>query len=271
MSATAISLDLERLVEERGRGGLSYGLADVVNIARRNLIKSVRNPQVIVFTTIQPVMLLLLFTYVFGGVVRIPDYVEYLVPAILIQTTSFASMGTGVGLATDLQEGIFDRFRSLPIARGAVLAGRTLADLVRMAFQLVLMLIVAYIVGFRFRAGVLPALGSCGIALLFGFTWSWIAAALGLAVKDPEAAQAAMFVWVFPVTFVSSAFAPVNTLKGFLQPFARINPITSTADAMRALATGGPTFTFVWHTVAWMGAILLVFTTLSVRTYRRAV
>lgn len=268
-----IAADLAGLVRERGRGGLAHTVSDIANVTRRNLIKIFRIPQYIVFSTIQPVMILLLFTYVFGGTINIPGvkYVDFVVPAVLIQTTTFAAMSTGFGLATDLQTGMVDRFRSLPIARSAVLAGRTFADGARTLFQVLLMVVVAHIVGFRFHAGVAPAFALVATAVVFGFAFSWISAFIGLAVRDPETAQVAGFVWVFPLTFASAAFVPLEALPGWMQSFARVNPISSTAAAMRSFALGGPTFTHVWHTFLWLGAIIAVFSILSVRVYRRVV
>lgn len=265
--------DVAARVRPREEGGLAYAAQDILNIVRRNLIKNYRLPQIVIFTTIQPVMLLLLFTFVFGGSIKIPGvkYVDYVVPAVLLQSVCFGSTSTGISLAVDLQQGMIDRFRSLPIARSAVLAGRTIADSVRTLFQLTLMVIVAYAIGFRFHAGPVAAVAMVALALFFGFSFSWISATIGLMVKEEEAVQAATFVWIFPLVFASSAFVPLLSLPGWLQSFARANPITSASDALRALALGGPTFTPVWHTLAWLGAILAVFTTLAVRTYRKTV
>jgi ABC-2 type transport system permease protein/oleandomycin transport system permease protein len=268
--------ELAIIVEERGGGGLRSTFSDVLQVTKRNLIKMLRIPQQIIFSTIQPVMLLLLFTYVFGGLVTgaLPGgirYRDYILPAVLIQTVTFAAMATGIGLATDLQTGMIDRFRSLPMARSAYLAGRNLADGVRVVVQIVLMVVVGYVIGFRFHAGPIPALGMVAVCVLFGLSFSWISAFIGISLRDPETTQAAGFIWMFPFIFASTAFSPVERLPGWMQGWARINPISSTADSVRALALGGPTFTATWHALAWIIGIMVVFSVLSVRAYRQAV
>jgi len=182
----------------------------------------------------------------------------------------FGSTQTGVGLAEDLSRGMVDRFRSLPMARSAVLAGRTVSDTVRNLFVVSLMLVVGTLVGFRFHAGVVPALGAVGLALAFGLAFSWISALIGLSVGDVESAQAAGFVWVFPLVFASSAFVPVESMPGWLQVFVRANPVTITVNALRALSLGGPTARPVLQSLAWIVGILLVFVPLAVNRYRRA-
>jgi len=273
MTTGTVFADVAGIVAQRGHGGVPTAVSDILNVTRRNLIKNIRTPQVVIFSAIQPVLILLLFTYVFGGIASVPgvSYKLFVVPAVLIQTMSFSAMSTGIALTTDLAEGMIDRFRSLPITRSAVLAGRTMADLARSTFSLGLMILVSYGIGFRFKAGALPALGAIGVAMLFAFAFSWISATIGLAVKDPEAAQAAGFIWIFPLIFASTAFTPLDRLPGWMQPWARINPISSTAEALRALSLGGPTTTPLWHAVAWLAGIVVVFSVLSVRVYRRTV
>ncbi|TML93451.1 MAG: ABC transporter permease [Actinobacteria bacterium] len=240
-------------------------------MTRRNLVRYVRVPNLLVFSTIQPVMFVLLFTYVFGGAVRIPSgsYKDFLLPGILVQTVIFGSTQTGVGLADDLSRGMIDRFRSLPMARSAVLAGRTLSDTVRNLFVVLLMIGVGLLIGFRFHAGFISAVGAIVLAVLFGLAFSWISAFIGMAVRDVESAQTAGFIWIFPLVFASAVFVPVATMPGWLQSFARVNPVTNTAEAVRALCQGGPTATHVFHSMAWILGILLVFVPLSVRRYRR--
>ena len=247
---------------------------DAVAIAGRNLIAYRRVPQLLVFSTIQPVIFVLLFRYVFGGAVQsLPGvpYVDYLMPGIFVQTTVFGAIGTAIGLATDLKSGLLERFRSLPMARSAVLAGRTLADLTRNVFVTALMVLVGFAVGFRVHTGALPFLFGMALVLLFGYALSWVFATVGLAVGDPETAQAAAFPVMAPLVFASSAFVPVETMPGWLQPFAEHQPVSVTASAVRALVIGGPTTSYVLQSLAWSAAILLVFAPIAVRRYRRTV
>jgi ABC transporter DrrB family efflux protein len=255
------------------RRPLWWTFADAAAVTRRNLYRYVRVPTLLLFSTIQPIMFVLLFTYVFGGAIQVAgvdNYIDFLMAGILVQTVIFGSTQTGVGLAEDMSRGMVDRFRSLPMARSAVLAGRTLSDTVRNLFVVCLMLVVGTLVGFRFHAGVVPALGAVGLALAFGLAFSWISALIGLSVRDVESAQAAGFVWVFPLVFASSAFVPIATMPGWLQAFADINPVTITVNALRALTLGGPTVRPVLEALAWIAGILLVFVPLAVNRYRRA-
>jgi ABC-2 type transport system permease protein len=255
------------------RRPLWWTFADAAAVTRRNLYRYVRVPTLLLFSTIQPIMFVLLFTYVFGGAIQVAgvdNYIDFLMAGILVQTVIFGSTQTGVGLAEDMSRGMVDRFRSLPMARSAVLAGRTLSDTVRNLFVVCLMLVVGTLVGFRFHAGVVPAVGAVGLALAFGLAFSWISALIGLSVRDVESAQAAGFVWVFPLVFASSAFVPVATMPGWLQAFAEINPVTITVNALRALTLGGPTVRPVLEALAWIAGILLVFVPLAVNRYRRA-
>lgn len=254
---------------------LRWVVADALVLTRRNLLKYVRVPTLLAFSTIQPVMFVLLFNYVFGGAIGAAtpgvEYIDFLMPGIFVQVSVFGSTNTGVGLAEDMSKGLVDRFRSLPMARSAVLAGRTTGDLIRNMFVVVLMTVVGVLIGFRFHAGLPKAVAALLLAAVFGLAFSWISATIGLAVKDVEAAQAAGFVWVFPLVFASSAFVPVETMPDWLQAFADANPITVTVDAIRALVLGGPVWTHLWKSLAWIGGILAVFVPLSVNQYRRAV
>jgi ABC transporter DrrB family efflux protein len=255
------------------RRPLWWTFADAAAVTRRNLYRYIRVPTLLLFSTIQPIMFVLLFTYVFGGAIQVAgvdNYIDFLMAGILVQTVIFGSTQTGVGLAEDMSRGMVDRFRSLPMARSAVLAGRTLSDTVRNLFVVCLMLVVGTLVGFRFHAGVVPAVGAVGLALAFGLAFSWISALIGLSVRDVESAQAAGFVWVFPLVFASSAFVPVATMPGWLQAFADINPVTITVNALRALTLGGPTLRPVLEALAWIAGLLLVFVPLAVNRYRRA-
>jgi ABC transporter DrrB family efflux protein len=252
-------------------------ISDILAVTRRNLIRYIRVPSLLVFSTIQPVMFVLLFRYVFGSAIRgaptFPyPYVDYLMPGIFVQTVIFGSTQTGVGLAEDLTKGMIDRFRSLPMARSAVLAGRTLSDTVRNAFVVVLMTIVGYLVGFQIHTSIVPAVGGVVLALAFGLAFSWISAWIGLAVRDVESTQAASFIWIFPLEFASTAFAPLAFLPGWLQAWAKVNPVSVTVDSLRALLEGWPSQGYhLWTSIAWVVGILVVFVPLSVNKYRRSV
>ncbi len=249
----------------------SAAFADAMVIARRNLIRIARTPQLLVFATIQPVMFVLLFRYVFGGSINVPGttYVDYLIPGIIVQTVVFGATSTAVGLSQDMSNGIIDRFRSLPMARSAVLAGRTIADLVRNVFVVMLMLLVGTGVGFRFHNGFGPAVAAVLVALLLGYCLSWVFALVGLSVPDPESAQLAGFLPVFPLVFASSVFTSVGTMPGWLQSFAKVQPVTRAANTVRALTQGGPVATNLLWTILWSVAILAVFAPLAVRRYRK--
>jgi len=247
-------------------------IRDALTVTARNLIAYTRVPQLVVFSTVQPVIFVLLFRYVFGGALRIPGsvpYVDYLMPGIFVQTTVFGSLGTAVGLAADLKSGLLERFRSLPMARSAVLAGRTTADLARNVFVVALMLAVGFAVGFHLHTNVLALLAGLGLVLLFGYTMSWVFATVGLAVGDPETAQAAAFPVLAPLVFASSVFVPVSSMPSWLQGFAAHQPVSVTASAVRALLIGGPTTSWVLQSIAWCAGILLVFAPLAVRKYRK--
>jgi len=250
---------------------LAWTIPDTLVITRRNLLRFVRLPQLLIFSTVQPVMLLLLFNYVFGGAIHTGpfNYIQYLLPGFLVQIVVFGSAQTSVGLAEDLSRGMIDRFRSLPMARAAVLAGRTLADTLRYTFLVLLMIGVGSIIGFRFENGAAFAVAAALLAVLFGFAFTWISAFIGMSVKDVETAQVAGFVWIFPIVFASSMLVPVETMPGWLQAFAKINPVTVTVDTVRALSLGGEIITPLWKCFAWIGGILLIFLPLAVMRYRR--
>ncbi|MBV8159625.1 MAG: ABC transporter permease, partial [Acidimicrobiia bacterium] len=259
-----------------GRIPPAWVVNDAVLLTKRNLLRYLRLPNLLVFSTIQPVMFVLLFSYVFGGAIKVAlppgtHYIDFLMAGIFIQAVIFGSMQTGVGLSDDLAKGMVDRFRSLPMARSAVLAGRTLSDTVRNVFVVTLMTFVGFLVGFRFHAEFLSCIFGLGLAVLFGFSFCWISAFIGMSVRDPESAQAAGFVWVFPLLFASSAFVPLQTMPDWLQAFARNNPITHVINAIRALTQGGPVWHDLWISFAWIIGILLVFIPLSVRRYRSTV
>jgi ABC transporter DrrB family efflux protein len=271
MSAHAVAVDEAHPAVPRARLPLSAVASDALVITRRNLLHVVRTPDLLVFATLQPIVFLLLFRYVFGGAIKVPSgsYVDYLIPGIIVQTVVFGAPATSVGLAEDMTKGIIDRFRSLPMARSAVLAGRILADLVRNAFVVVLMVGVGVLVGFRIRNGLLTALAAVAIALLLGYALSWLFALVGLLVTDPESAQLAGLLPIFPLVFASSVFTPVDTMPGWLQAFAEVQPITRAADAVRALTQGGPVAADLAWTAVWVVALLAVFAPLAVRRYSR--
>jgi ABC transporter DrrB family efflux protein len=275
-------MSVDTLPRAQNRLPVEWVISDAWAITKRNLLRYVRVPTLLVFSTIQPVMFVLLFRYVFGGAIKLPipnvSYVDFLMPGIFVQTVVFGSTQTGVGLAEDLAGGMIERFRSLPMARSAVLAGRTLSDTVRNLFVMLLMTGVGMLVGFRFHGGLLAAILALAVALAFGFAFSWISALIGLTAGNVEAAQASSFVWIFPLTFASAAFVPLQSMPGWLEAWAKINPVTIVVQALRALALGGDTatrlqggsaITHVWQAVAWIVGILVVFVPLSVRRYRR--
>ncbi len=238
----------------------------------RNLLRYIRLPNLLVFTTVQPVMFVLMFDFVFGGVIKLVvhgPYIDYLMPGIFMQAVVFGSTQTGIGLAEDLSGGMVDRFRSLPMARIAVLTGRTMADTVRNVFVVLLMTGVGALVGFRVTHGVLPAMAVLGIAVVFGTAFSWISAVIGLITRDVEAAQAAGFVWILPLTFASSAFVPIVTMPGWLQAFSKADPVSVVVGAMRGLLIGGPVATHLYESIAWVVGILAVCVPTTLRLYRR--
>jgi ABC transporter DrrB family efflux protein len=247
---------------------------DTYAVTQRNLIAYRRVPQLLVFSTIQPVIFVLMFRYVFGGAIQVPGdipYVDFLMPGIFLQAVVFGSLATAIGLATDMKSGLVERFHALPMSRSAVLTGRTLADLSRNVFVVVLMMAVGFLVGWRIHTNVLGLVIGGLLVLLFGYAMSWIFATVGLAVGDPETAQAAAFPVLAPLVFASSAFVPVESMPGWLQVWARNQPVSATASAMRALTIGGPTTAEVAEAIAWCVGILVIFAPIAVRLYRRAV
>ncbi|MBV8193974.1 MAG: ABC transporter permease [Candidatus Dormibacteraeota bacterium] len=249
-----------------------WGVSDSLVMMRRNLLVWVRVPAYIVFTIVQPVIFVLLFRYVFGGAiaVQVPGgYVSYLMPGITGQTAAFATFATAIALAQEAKQGVVDRLRSLPMARSAFLVGRLGADAVRMLVTILVIVAVGYAVGFRFQNGVPSAIGMILLAELFGVTLACIAAYIGLAIRDEESVQAFGLIWLFPLTFVSSAFVQVSSMPTWLQGFANNQPVTLVINTMRALALGPPLQPELWQSLAWLGGILLVFVPLAVRAYRR--
>jgi ABC transporter DrrB family efflux protein len=249
-------------------------MKDSLEIVRRNIKRNFRIPQLLIFSSIQPVIFLLLFNYVFGGAVKDTtnsSYINFLLPGILAQTALFGSIQTGVGLAEDLSKGVIDRLRSLPIARSAVLLGRTLADSTRNIFVLILMIIVGSALGFRTQEGLLNFILAIVIILFFAFSFSWVSATIGLVLKESETVQVAGFMWVFPMVFASSVFVPVETMPSWLQVFARNQPVTQVVNAVRYLTQGGiiDGGQYIWHTLLWSVTILAVFVPIAVWQYRK--
>lgn len=253
------------------RSKLYWAVADGLVLAKRNLVQIPRVPELLVFATIQPVMFVLLFRYVFGGAIDVggTSYVDFLMAGIFVQTVAFGAMTTGIGLAEDLQKGLVDRFRSLPMSRSAVLTGRTIADLARNAFVVVVMLVVGLLVGFRPEAGPLGWTAAIGLLLLFSFAFSWIAATLALLVRSVEAVQQASFIWLFPLTFASTAFVQTDGMPGWLRVFADHQPLTQIIDTVRGFLLDQSVGSAGWQALAWCVGILLVFVPLSVSLYRR--
>jgi ABC transporter DrrB family efflux protein len=253
--------------------GLRYAVSDTLVLAKRSLLRIPRAPDLLLSFTVQPIMFVLLFAYVFGGAIETPgySYIDFLMPGIIVQTISFGGFITALGLAEDLRKGLIDRFRSLPMSRGAVLAGRTLADVATNAISIMMMLVVGVIAGFSFGAPLAHIVAGLLLLLLFGYAFSWVFAFVGLTSSSPEAAQSLGFIVIFPLTFVSSAFVPVESMPAALQAFAEVNPFTIVVDAMRSLFLGAPAGNDVWEAVAWSLGVAIVFATLSVRRYKRAV
>jgi ABC-2 type transport system permease protein/oleandomycin transport system permease protein len=220
---------------------------------------------------IQPIMFVILFRYVFGGIIQVPgvSYVNYLIPGILVQTVIFGSVGTTVGLAEDLQKGLIERFRALPMARLAVLAGRTVSDLFRNILILIIITGVGFLVAFRPHGGVIPYLQACLLMLFFAYCLSWGFAFVGLAAPNAEAAQAMIFPVIFPLTFASAIFVPVFSMPGWLRPFANNQPISQTAIAVRGLMLGKPHGQSTWIALAWALGAIIVLAPLAVNKYRK--
>ena len=253
-----------------------WAVSDSLVMTKRNLLVWLRVPAYIVFTVVQPVIFVLLFRYVFGGAIQVSNaggYVNFLMPGIIGQTAAFATFATAIALAQEAKAGVIDRLRSLPMARSAVLAGRLIADAIRMLVTILVIVAVGYVVGFRFQNGAPSAVAMILLAELFGVTICCVSAFIGLAIKDEESVQAFGLIWLFPLTFVSSAFVPIATMPGWMQAFANNQPVTLVINSMRSLALGGPQFPLfpsLWEALAWLAGILVVFAPLAVRAYRRA-
>ncbi len=285
MSAPATTPARPGTARDTTRPTFTGTVVDTWVITKRNLLRNVRLPQVLLFSTVQPIMFLLLFTFVFGGAITgtLPaaaggEYINWLIPGLLVQVSVFGAGQTAIGLTDDLKKGVIDRFRSLPMARSAVLAGRTFADLGRNAAVVTLMLLVGFGIGFRYQTSFLPFAGGVLLALAFAYSLSWVMAVIGLYVKEPEATQSAVFLPVFPLVFASSVFLPTQTMPDWLRVFADNQPITTVTNALRALMLGEGALlegqvlsTQLALSAAWIVGITLVFSLWAIRAYRRAV
>jgi ABC transporter DrrB family efflux protein len=271
---TAIALPTT--IERPKRSAFGWAVQDALTVTWRNLVSMTRTPQVLVFSTIQPIIFVLMFRYVFGGAIRIPGvdhYVDYLMPGVFAQTVVFGSIQTGVALAEDLQKGLIERFRSLPMARSAVLAARTLADLVRNVFVVSIMVLIGFIVGWRIHTSIWGFLGGIGLMLLFSHSLAWVFALVGLSAANAEAAQAISFPILAPLVFASTAFVSAASMPAPLQWFAEHQPVSIVIDAVRSLTYGGPFSdpSKVVGALLWSFAIIAIAAPLAVRMYRRKV
>jgi ABC transporter DrrB family efflux protein len=243
-------------------------------LAKRSILRIRRQPDLLVGFTIQPIMFVVLFVYVFGGAIDTPgfeDYTDFLIPGIIVQSMVFGGFVTALGLAEDLKKGLIDRFRSLPMWPPAVVAGRVFADIGTNVIQLVIMFAVGIAVGFRFDSSLAEVVAGLALLLLIGYAFSWVFAFIGLTASSPEASNAYGFTILFPITFISSAFVPTETMPGWLEPFAEHNPFSTMVDAARALFLDAPAGNDVWLAVVWSLGIIAVFGPLSAWRYRRAV
>jgi ABC transporter DrrB family efflux protein len=252
---------------------VGYAVSDMLVLAKRSLLRIPRQPDLLLGFTVQPIMFVLLFVFVFGGAIATGpfDYVEFVMPGIIVQSVAFGGFVTALGLAEDLKKGLIDRFRSLPMWGPAVLTGRILADVGTNVVQLAIMFAVGFAVGFWFQTSAPEVVAGILLLLLIGYAFSWVFAFIGLAASSPEAANGYGFTILFPITFISSAFVPPETMPDWLQPIAENNPFTTMVDAVRALFIGTPAGNDVWGAVVWCAAIIAVFAPLSAWRYRRAV
>ncbi|MEI6710286.1 MAG: ABC transporter permease [Actinomycetota bacterium] len=254
------------------RSALRWAISDVLVLAHRNLIALMRIPVALVFSIIQPIMFVILFRYVFGGAIHTgTNYVNYLIPGILVQTTIFGSVSTAIGLAEDLQKGLIERFRALPMARMAVLAGRTISDLARNVMVLLVITGVGMLVGFRPGGGVVAYVQASLLMLSFAYALSWGFAFVGLAAPTSEAAQAMTFPLIFPLTFASAIFVPVQSMPSWLQGFATHQPVSVTAEAVRGLMLGTPHGWGTYETMLWALGAVAILGPLAVRKFRQAI
>jgi ABC transporter DrrB family efflux protein len=249
---------------------LAMAASDTMVLATRNLKRIPRQPDLLIAYTVQPVMFVLLFVFVFGGAIVTPgfDYVDFLMPGIIVQSIAFGGFVTALGLSEDVQKGLIDRFRSLPMARSAVLAGRTLSDIPLNLLSLLVLLAVGFVSGFSFDSDIGKILLGIVLLLFFGYAFSWIFALVGLFSSSPETANSIGFTAIFPLTFASSAFVPVDSMPDGLKQFAEVNPITTVVDAVRHLWLSTPAHSDVWMSFVWCVVLIAIFAPLAVRRYR---
>jgi ABC transporter DrrB family efflux protein len=268
---TSPTVASEVLADAQSHDGFRWAISDTWQMVRRNLRHIPRSPELLLDVTVQPVIFVVLFVYIFGGAIATPgmSYVNYLMAGIFVQTLIFACMTSGIGLAYDLQKGLIDRFRSLPMSRSAVVAGRTITDLLRGMLAVTIMFIVGVAVGFRPEGNVLDWSIGLGLLLLFAFAFSWIGVTIGMLVGTPEAVQAALFVFVFPLTFASSAFVPVDTMPSWLQGFAENQPLSRVIDMLRNVFLGQPYREDALYTLGWSLFLLAIFFPVAISLYKK--
>jgi ABC transporter DrrB family efflux protein len=256
-------------------GGISWWVSDAWQMALRNFRHIVRSPELVMFSLLQPVMFILLFTYVFGGAIDVEggDYPQFLLPGILVQMVLFGSVaGTTIGVATDMDRGLMDRFRSMPMSRSAVLAGRTVSEIFRNVVSVVVMVALGLLIGFRFHTGLLSVLGGMLLLLFFGYALSWFGAFIGMTVRSPEAAQSAGLIWIFPFSLISSAFVPTASMPEWLQVYADYSPMTAAVNSLRAMFSGPwdyavPDSAYIAQTIGWSILLIVIFAPIAVRKY----
>ena len=268
---TAPTMATKTVANTDTKSGIRWSISDTLEMVKRNLRHIPRSPEMLLDVTVQPVIFVVLFVYIFGGAISTPgmSYVNYLMAGIFVQTLIFACMSSGISLAYDLKKGMIDRFRSLPMSRSAVVAGATITDLIRGMLAVVIMFAVGLLVGFR-PEGTVPELAvGFSLLLLFAFAFSWIGVTIGMLVGTPEAVQAALFIFVFPLTFASSAFVPVDTMPSWLQTFAENQPLTKVIDMLRNIFTGQPCHSDALWTLAWSLGLLAVFFPIAISLYKK--
>ncbi len=270
-AVTSARITAQTAVDTEMQGGFRWAVSDTWEMVKRNLRHIPRSPELLLDVTVQPVIFVLLFVYIFGGAIQTPgmSYVNYLMAGILAQTLIFACMTSGIGLAYDLQKGLIDRFRSLPMSRSAVVAGRTLTDLLRGMLAVVIMFVVGLAVGFRPEGNALDWLIGVGLLLLFAFAFSWIGVTIGMIARSPEAVQAALFVFVFPLTFASSAFVPVETMPSWLRGFAQNQPLSRVIDMLRNVFLGQSYQSDAVWTLGWSLLLLAIFFPVAIAVYQK--
>jgi oleandomycin transport system permease protein len=269
---TTLDVTVDTVID-RPRGGAFAALVrHSVALARRSLIKTMRTPEALLDVTLQPVIFLLLFTYLFGGAIAGGDrhaYLQFLLPGMLAQSLAMGGIALGQNLNADIEKGVFDRFRSLPVARSAPLVGAVAADVIRYLTVCVVMLSFGMVMGFRVETGPVPAVAAVALSIGFGLCFCWISVWVGMLVRTPGAVQGLMFLLVFPLSFGSNVFVQPSTLPGWLQAFVHVNPITPLVGTIRGLTTGGPVAHDLVLTLAWMAGLLVVFVPLALRAYAR--